>query len=377
MSAGDAGTGAPVAGPQAQEAGAPAPGFDLRGHAAAEHTLLRAWQSGRLPHAWLITGPRGVGKATLAYRFASFVLAGGGGGEGGGLFADAPPDLGLEPGHPVVRQVAAGSHPDLFVLRPGMPHAERKGQAAGEILVDHVRRAVHFCFMTPASAAWRVILVDAADDLNPNAANALLKVLEEPPRNALILLVSHAPARLLATIRSRCSQLALTALPPEDVGELLRHHMPELEAGDAAVLARLAEGSPGRALALGRAGGLELYGDLVALLGALPGAPPARLHAFAERLAQGGDAGTFRLGGELLTWWLARLIRVRALAGTPEEVVPGEAATMQRLLGRAELEDWIELWDKIGRLFARAERANFDRKQVVLTAFLDIEAALA
>lgn len=362
-------TGQPV------EAGAGRPAFDLQGHGAAERTLLNAWESGRLPHAWLLTGPRGVGKATLAYRFAGFVLAGGG--EGGGLFNDAPRDLALPADHPVLRQVAAGGHPDLFVLRAGMPHPERKSQVASEILVDHVRQAAHFCFMTPASAQWRVILVDAADDLNANAANALLKVLEEPPRNALILLTSHAPARLLATIRSRCSQLALPALAPEAVADLLRRHMPEVDASDALTLARLADGSPGRAMELSRAGGLELYRDLVELLGALPGAPPERLHAFAERLAQGNETGTFRLGGELLAWWLARLARARALERMPEDVVPGESQVMQRLLGRAELEEWIELWEKIGRLFARTERANFDRKQVVLTAFLDIEAAIA
>jgi DNA polymerase-3 subunit delta' len=354
----------------------PRQNLDLMGHEAAEETLLRAWESGRLPHAWLITGARGIGKATLAYRFARFVLAGGNA-KGGGLFDDEPSSLTLDPDHPACRQVVAGGHPDMFVLQPGMPHPDRKGQVASDILVGHVRQAVHFCNMTPASAQWRVVIVDPVDEMNPNAANALLKVLEEPPRNALILLVSHAPARLLATIRSRCSQLALPALDEQTVRGLLAQHAPGLDGDDATALARLSEGSIGRALMLAGAGGLDLYRDLIGLLRELPGAPAERLHGFADHLSQGGEAGSFRLGGELLGWWLARLIRAGASDTTPDEVVSGEGEAMRRLLDRASLEQWLELWEKIGRLFGRAERANFDRKQVVLTAFLEIDALTA
>lgn len=347
----------------------------LEGHSDAERVLLRAWDSGRLPHAWLLCGPRGIGKATLAYRFARFVLAGGGAGETD-LLGGAPATLHMDPDHTVARQVAAGGHPDLLALQPGMAHPDN-GRPSREILVGHVRRAVHFCFMTPASADWRVVILDPADALTPNAANALLKVLEEPPARALILLVSHAPGALLPTIRSRCAQLALAPLQRDSVAALLRKHLPDLADADVDALAGLAEGSLGRALELHGAGGLDLYRDLVSLLGDIPGIAPERLHAFGDRLGQGRDGESFRLCGELLGWWLGRLVRAGAQGRAPGEVVPGEQEVMARLLARADLERWIELWEKTVRLFARAERSHFDRKQVILTAFLEMETVAA
>jgi DNA polymerase-3 subunit delta' len=345
---------------------------DLLGHGEGERVLLRAWTSGRLPHAWLITGARGIGKATLAYRFAKFALAGGG---EAGLFGDGPDTLALDAEHPVQRQVAAGSHPDIFALTPFMPREQRTLKPSADILVEHVRQAVHFCFMTPASADWRVIVVDPAEEMNANAANALLKVLEEPPKQALLLLVSHAPARLLPTIRSRCAQLQLGALDADSLARLLDRHLPEASADDRAALTQLAEGSVGRALDLHRGGGLDLYRELVGLLTGLPRLDTGRLHAFADKLAQGQDPTTFRLGGELLGWWLARLIRCKARGETPGDVVGGEGEAATRLAARADLEQWLGLWEKVAGLFRRAERANLDRKQVVLTAFIDLQAA--
>jgi DNA polymerase-3 subunit delta' len=346
---------------------------DLLGHGAGEAVLLRAWSSGRLPHAWLITGARGIGKATLAYRFAKFALASGG--AGGGLFGEGPDDLGLDADHPVSRQVAAGSHPDIFALEPFMPREQRSLKPSAEILVEHVRQAVHFCFMTPSSADWRVIVVDPAEEMNANAANALLKVLEEPPKQAVLLLVSHAPARLLPTIRSRCAQLSLSALDEDSMTTLLDRHLPDVAGDDRTALAQLAEGSVGRALDLHKAGGLKLYRELVDLLTGLPQLDTGRLHAFADKLAQGQDPTAFRLGGELLAWWLGRLIRAKARDDTPADVVAGEGAAMVRLAARADLEQWLGLWEKIAGLFRRAERVNLDRKQVVLTAFLDLQTA--
>ncbi|MBK1697989.1 DNA polymerase III subunit delta' [Rhodovibrio salinarum] len=344
---------------------------DLLGHAEGEHVLLRAWSSGRLPHAWLITGARGIGKATLAYRFGKFVLAGGG--QGGGLFGGGPESLDLGAEHPVARQVAAGSHPDIFSLEPFMPREQRSLKPSADILVEHVRQAVHFCFMTPSSSDWRVIVVDAAEEMNPNAANALLKVLEEPPSQAVLLLVSHAPARLLPTIRSRCAQLSLSTLDADSMATLLDRHLPDVGEDDRAALAQLAEGSIGRALDLHKAGGVALYRELVDLLTGLPQLETSRLHAFADKLAQGQDPTAFRLGGDLLAWWLGRLIRAKARGETPADVVAGEGAATARLAARGDLEQWLSLWEKIAGLFRRAERANLDRKQVVLTAFLDLQ----
>ncbi len=353
---------------------APAPGANaaLLGHATAEAILARAFGSGRLPHAWLIAGPRGIGKATLAYRFARFALAGGG---MPGLFDDAPGRLTVDPASKAFEWIASGGHPDLRVLQRGVH--ERTGKPRTEIVVADVRAANDFLHMTPGQGGWRVVLVDPADDLNPSAANALLKALEEPPRNALLLLVSHAPGALLPTIRSRCCRLTLGPLSEDLVSDLLARYAPDLASADRAALARLAEGSIGRALELAEGGGLELYREMIGLLSDLPKLDVPRVHGFGDRLARAGDGSTFRTGMELLVWWLARLVRGAAERRLPPEVVAGEAAMMARLLEGRTLAKWLGLWEKIARLSAGAEGAHLDRKQVVITALLEFETAVS
>ncbi len=359
--------------PAGDQAPAPRSNPDLLGQEAAERTLLEAHRSKRLPHAWLLAGPRGVGKATLAYRFARFLLSGGG--EGGGLFDDGPVDLALAPDHPVFRKVASRGHPDLLTVERGVN--EKTGKLRSEIVVEDVRAVADFLHMTPGEGGWRVVVVDSAEEMNRVAANAILKVLEEPPQQAVLLLVSHAPGRLLPTIRSRCCALAMPALDETQVVGLLGRYAPDLAAEDAQALACLAEGSVGRALDLAAADGLALYRELVELLGGLPSLDVPRVHALGDRLSRGADGAAFRLGTELLSWWLARMIRGAALGVTPGEVVAGEAALMARLQERRGLAQWLALWENWGRLFARAEGANLDRKQVVVTAFLELEALAA
>jgi DNA polymerase-3 subunit delta' len=379
---------------------------ELLGQDEAQEVLLRAARGGQLPHAWLLAGPPGIGKATLAYRFARFLFAGPddgqGGGDGGGhgsgaapeeagLFGappprpepplEAPASLFVSPEHAAFCRVAAGAEPDLVVLERQIN--ESTGKRRGEIRVDEVRKACQFLRMTAAGGGWRIVLVDAADELNPNAANALLKVLEEPPRKALLLLVSHAPGRLLPTIRSRCCRLPLRPLSEARVTALLAQARPDLPAAEAAALARLADGSIGRALDLSDSGGLELYRELLGLLGGLAGPDlgavrgrldVARLHAFADRLARAGKEAAFGTAASFLIWWLARLVRAGSLGRLPEEVVAGEGALMTGLLNRAGLAQWLALWEKVSRLLGGVESANLDRKQALLASFLEVEA---
>ena len=351
---------------------------DLVGHQWAEQRFLAAWRSGRLPHAWLICGPPGIGKATFAFRAARFALSGGaaGSGGGGGLFDEAPPDsIAVSPDHPVFRRVASGGHADLMTLERAFASESdieedpRDRKRFTVIRVDDVRAAGSFMRLTPAEGGWRIVVVDSADELNPNAANALLKLLEEPPNRALLLLVSHAPGRLLPTIRSRCCRLALKPLSDQQVLGLIGRYRPDIAVADARALALLAEGSIGRALALAEEGGLELYRQMVELLTGLPAPPTAAVHLFGDRLARAGADGSFRTATRLLAWWVARLARDGARGQIPPAVVPEEDGLGGRLLAAGGVDRWVEVWEKITRLADQTDGLNLDRKQVVLNVF--------
>ncbi len=357
--------------------------LDLIGHAAAEREVLDAWTSGRMHHAWLITGPRGIGKATLAYRVARFVLAqgaaeAGAAAAGPGLFGETlplavPTTLALPADHPVVRRVAAGGHGDLRIVQREMVEDKKtkRLRPQGVINVDSVRGIGHFLSMTSAEGGWRIVLIDGAEDMNRNAANAVLKVLEEPPRRALLLLVSHNPARLLPTIRSRCRRLPLHPLRDVEVRDLLARSRPRLSEADRAALAAMGEGSIGTALDLEEQGGLDLYRELLGLLQGLPRLDVAGLHAMAERLARADDG--FRVACDLFTWWLGRVIRAKGRGQVDAEVLPGEAALTQRLAVAGGLEQWVQVWEKITHLFDRTNAVNLDKKQALISAFLAVE----
>ena len=221
----------------------------LLGHEAAEATLLEAMRSGRMHHAWLITGPDGVGKATLAYRFARRLLA---------RMPTGEQTLALEPTHPVFRRVAAGAHADLHTVERA--YDEKRRRMRTQIAVEDVRRISAFMSLTPAEGGWRVAIVDGAEEMNQSSANALLKILEEPPRRAILLLVCGAPGRLLPTIRSRCRRLRLDPLGQEAMDRLLAAYLPDVAADERGRLATVAEGSPGRALLLAEDQGLAIAG---------------------------------------------------------------------------------------------------------------------
>ena len=373
----------------------------FEGHDAVEAELAAAVASGRLHHAWLISGPRGVGKATLAFRFARFLLAGGkaAADEGPGLFgpdngAAAPSGLAVDPQSPVFQRIAAAGHADLFTLERGYmaePGSRRKPapgaddlrnrRRSRDISVVDARKAGEFLNLTAFEGGWRVVIVDGAEDMNRNAANALLKTLEEPPPNAILLLVSHAPGRLLPTIRSRCRRLTLDRLPDATVEGLIQRYRPDIDDADRQALARIGEGSIGRALQLADTGGLALYEEMVQQLAGLPRPDVARLHGALDAIARTRSAaGAFEAYDvfcDLLTTWIMRQVSARARGQAALEIMPGEGEVAARLADRASLEQWVEVWEKITRLFGRAARLNLDRKQVLLDAFFALGRTLA
>jgi DNA polymerase III subunit delta' len=342
---------------------APRENPDLVGHEAAEGELRRFAEAGRLPHAILLCGPRGVGKATLAFRLARFLLAGGQAGDSG---------LAIDPASGVFRRVAAGGHADLLTVERAYDPRRRRVRA--EIVVEDAREITQFFRLTAAEGGWRIVVVDGAEEMNRSAANALLKVLEEPPRSGLLLLVSHSAGRLLPTIRSRCRRLVIRALERPVVAQLVERYRRDLAQPEAAALAALAEGSVGRALELADSEGLVLYRSMIDLLSQAPRIDVAALHAFADQFARADAEDAYRAGGELLSQFLAQTASGaarRQLMG--EESVAGERRAMQHLAGHADPARWAALREQIEQRFAATDDLNLDRKQTMLGAFFAIE----
>ena len=349
---------------------------DLVGHESAETALRRLFQSGRMPHAVLITGPRGIGKATLAYRFARFVLAHGAhGGEAGGL-AEDDGTLGIPAETGVFRRVASGGHADLLAVERA--YDPRRRRLRSEIVAEETREIAAFLRLTPAEGGWRVVIVDGADAMNRSAANALLKILEEPPRRTLLLLVAHNPRRLLPTIRSRCRRFPMAPLPPSVVSRLLATYRPDMAQAQSAALVALADGSIGRALELAEAGGVDLYHAILALLSRDQGIDPVALHNLADRLARGEADGAYRAAEELLARLLGEIAIGAAGAAEADATAdsrPRQAAddVPRRLGARAPAARWVELREQVAASFARGDALNLDRKQTILGAFFAIE----
>ncbi|HMN51188.1 MAG TPA: DNA polymerase III subunit delta' [Xanthobacteraceae bacterium] len=322
-------------------AGSPHPRerFDFFGHHEVETELLTALRSGRIPHAILLAGPQGIGKATLAYRLARFLLAG----------ADrSAKSLDIVSDHPVSRQVAALSYPDLLTLRR-LPRDD--GKALSEFIrVEDTRRLVQFFGSTAAYGGWRVCIIDSVDDMNAASANAMLKLLEEPPANAMLILVSHAPGRLLPTIRSRCRRVDMKPLTDGEVLRALQSVTADMEDIDPTNLGAAAEagrGSVGRALSLLLTGedGLEVLHMTQRLLAQLPEVESGSIAALGDKL-RGDQLNVF---ADTVEDWLAA-------------AATGDAPP-------ARLARYAEAWENVRRATATADIYNLDRKPLVFQVF--------
>ncbi|MGY6568059.1 MAG: DNA polymerase III subunit delta' [Salinarimonas sp.] len=324
----------------------------LYGQDAAEQAFLAGFRKGKLHHAWLIGGMQGIGKATLAYRIARFVLAYGHAPE------TAPDELGMSAEHPVVRQVAALSHPDLFILR--RVAATEKKAASTTIPVEQVRKALHLFSTTAAASGYRICIVDSAEDLAGAGANALLKMVEEPPPRSLFLIIAHEPRRVLPTIRSRCRRLDLQPLTPDAIAQVLRS-IDGVDAEDPAArdsaIAR-AEGSARRAFELLDPAKREVVETMERLLENLPREDFQGTLAFAEKLSKKGSEEAFSLALETMQRWASAKLHEHAARGA------------------RRLAPLVEVCDKIARSAREADIYNLDRRPLVLTMFGDLAGAV-
>lgn len=347
----------------------------LFGQDMAQSEFLAAFGSGRVHSGWLITGPPGIGKATLAWKIATFLLADPGD-AGEDMFGAPPPPstLALDPDHPDARLVQSGAHPRLFVVRRPV---DDKGTLKTEITVDAVRPLKQFFHMSAADGGRRVVIVDAADELNRSAANAILKELEEPPACTTILLIAHQPSRLLPTIRSRCRVLRCAPLDGADLGQALDQAGFEAgqQAGGAEALAALAEGSPGAAIRLLGHDGLAIYAELVKLAEAMPNMPRGPALKLADSCVGRPNADRFALVLDLLDRLLSRVARAGALGEPGVQAAPGEARALTRLAPTPDAaRGWADLQQQLSARMRHGRAVNLDPAALILDTLLAIEA---
>ena len=341
---------------------------ELLGQGEAEKELIEAWSSGRMSHAWMLSGPKGIGKATLAYRFARFVLSGGGEPD---MFGGPPTSLATAPEDAIFRQVASLGHPDFLAITRKLDKQGKK--LSHSISVDVARQIPGFMSMTPSAGDWRVVVIDAVDEMRREASNAILKILEEPPRQALIMLVCHQPSRLLPTIRSRCRRLMLQPLPETTVSQLITRHHPEISSGLVERLAEISDGSIGQAMSLIDAGGIDLMDDLDALLAGLPKMDIRKMHGLADQVAKAGAERRFTVMMDLIYHRIGKSVSLAAAGKLGEVGNDGMRASVAAAAGAGSLEPWIEVWEKIARLGRAVSTVNMDRKQAALDALLSIQ----
>jgi len=314
------------------------------GHADAEAELLAAYRSGRMPHAWLIGGPRGIGKATLAYRVARFVFCHP---DPAAAAVQNATSLAVAPDHPVSRRMAAQAKPDLLILERTPTES---GTLRQVITVEEVRRTISFFGTTAAEGGWRVCIVDAADELQfPQASNALLKVLEEPPARGLFLLISHFPGRLLPTIRSRCRRLEMRPLYPDDLGRATASALSRDVDDEIRAVAAAADGSVAHAAQLIQGSAMAVRQQVLDLLSALPALDPLALHVLGDMLGR-SDGNAFMTFVDTLREWLAGQLADGR----------GEIARLARV---------AEVWEKLNRAARDVEVFNLEPRPMVFAVF--------
>lgn len=310
---------------------------ELFGHEKAETTLRQAFFNGHIAHAWLITGVKGIGKATLAYRFAREVL--------GGDIASS--------------QIARNAHPNLKIVECA--------EGETEITIDAIREVEHFLRLTASDGSWRIIIIDSADEMNRNAANALLKILEEPPTQTILLLVSHAPGSLLPTVRSRCRILPLMPLNEEQGIQVIENIALDLKGAEMTFALALSGGSPGLALQLCEGQALELYRKIMAALTDSPRIDMAALHSLAVSVGGKDNIAAWRTFAYIMTWLLARSVSHGAGIKQSREWIEKESAILARLNTQYPVDQLAEMWEKLNRSISESEHFNLDRSVTALT----------
>lgn len=342
----------------------------LIGHDDAEASMLSRVKHGTIPHAWLISGVKGIGKATLAYRFARFLLNN----DAGGLFG-MPDTMDMDPEHPVFRKVVLGSHPDLLVLERGVD--PKTGKVARDIVVDDARRIGSFLRLTAAESDHRVVIVDSVDEMNSNAANSILKLLEEPPAGAILILVSHTPGKILPTIKSRCCHIKLQPLSEDNVSKVVFAMHPEISSSELQLLQQFAKGTPGIALELYREKVMHLYNNILHVMTQLPSMDAVEVHKLGDSLAAKSSVPVWQYGNFLLQHCLSMLIKAGVSPSVRSSYAEDEQRMIDSLLSYKPIKHWFAIWDKLQEMHQDVERLNADPKLATLQLFAAMKGTVA
>jgi DNA polymerase-3 subunit delta' len=326
---------------------------DFVGHAAAERAFLDAYRAGRMPHAWILGGPEGVGKATLAWRLARFLLANP---DAQNARVQRAQSLEVDPASPAARQIAALSSPDIALLRRQWNDKVKKLYT--EIRVDEVRAATRIFRHAAGGSGWRIAIVDSADELNRNAANALLKLIEEPPARSLFLLIAHRPGRLLPTIRSRCRLLMLGRLSDGEVLDALSKLRLDYPTRQIESAAGRAGGSVKEALRLLEDGSSHFDEKVRSLLAGLPHLDWQQIHTIADAVAGRENEGAYESLMANVFSFLDRCVREGAARGP------------------ARLQPHADAWEKILDAARETEVLNLDKRPLILSIFADLAEAV-
>ena len=332
----------------------------LLGHDDCEQLFLSSFFSRRVPHAWLLTGTKGIGKATFAYRIARFVLTNNviSSGKDRSLYSDielvkTPINLNSDINNPICRRIMSGGHPDFLNITRALD--EKTGKKKKQITVDEIRKINSFLSLTSAEGGWKVIVIDSIDDLNLNSANALLKILEEPPSNTLILLVCHNLMSILETIRSRCRHIKLNLLEKDILITLIKEYLVDLPMDDTKILSRLSGGSIGKALDLAEGSILEVFNKIETILSTFPKLDMSKVHDLGNILQRDKTGDLFIHAMHFLDNWIES--NVKNLA--PSELEKSKP--------------WLDIWDKIVDSVNKLKSLNLDQKQVFLNTFVSIK----
>lgn len=340
------------------------------GHDDVEAQLLELINAKYLPHALIFAGPEGTGKSTFAFRLARYLLKHGKTEEEGGLFGEPLPaakaeTLNVDMNDQVSRMIAAEGHPDLLTVQREFD--EKKGRFKGSVGIEPVRRIAPFMHMTASFNGWRIAIVDDADTMTNEAQNAVLKILEEPPAQALLILICHRPGMMIPTIRSRCRVIHFQPLALDVFSNLLRRLEPGLRDADLQTLYAITGGSAGQGLRLIEEGGLEVIYKVSGLLSQWPSWDWPQIHGIADNLSKPGQEDSYQSFIEVFQWSVEALVRARARQS--ELPSPVDSPQMAQLANAYSLEEWLSICERLKSHFATAGFANLDKRQAILGAF--------